>query len=137
MTPTPSTKVARKRRCKSTTSAGTPCQNYASSRSDYCFFHDPVQAEKRHRATAAGGKKGRRSTLPKDAPESAVTSADQVIKLISRTINQTLRGQIDPKVANCVGYLSGIILKAREQSDIEDRIARIEEELDKQQRQQQ
>jgi len=51
------------------------------------------------------------------------------VKLLSRTVNQTLRGEIDPKVANAVGYLSGVILRAREQGEIEERLAKIEEVL--------
>ena len=50
-----------------------------------------------------------------------------MIRLLSVTINQVRRGKLDPKVANAVGYLSGIILKAKEQSEIEVRIKQIEE----------
>jgi len=55
------------------------------------------------------------------------------VELLSRTVNQTLRGEIDPKVANAVGYLSSVILRAKEQGEIEERVAKIEEALKTQQ----
>jgi hypothetical protein len=53
-----------------------------------------------------------------------------VVELLSRTVNQTLRGEIDPKVANAVGYLSSVILRAREQGTLEERLAKLEEALE-------
>lgn len=67
--------------------------------------------------------------MPTGTPDFRATSAESVVKLLSRTVNQTLRGEIDPKVANAVGYLSGVILRAREQGEIEERLAKIEEVL--------
>jgi hypothetical protein len=58
-----------------------------------------------------------------------VSDASSVVESLSRTVNQTLRGEIDPKVANAEGYLSGVILRAREQGEIEERVAKIEEAL--------
>ncbi len=46
--------------------------------------------------------------------------------LLSDTIHQVRTGVIDPKVANCVGYLSGILLKAIEVGDIEERLSAME-----------
>lgn len=64
-----------------------------------------------------------------EAPDVAVESAQDVVRLLGETISQVRRGEIDPRIANSVGYLSGIVLKAREQGDIEDRLKLIEEEI--------
>jgi len=65
-------------------------------------------------------------TLSSDTPNAKIKSADDVVGLLSETINQVRRGEVDPKIANAVGYLSGIILRAREQGDIEERIVELE-----------
>ena len=59
----------------------------------------------------------------------AVRTPQDVVNLFGETISQLRRGEIDPRIANSVGYLSGIILKARDQGDIEDRLKRIEKEV--------
>jgi hypothetical protein len=45
------------------------------------------------------------------------------------TINQVRLGKIDPKVANAVGYLASVHLKALEQGPVQERLARIEASL--------
>ena len=60
-------------------------------------------------------------------PDLEIKGAEEVVRLLSVTINQVRKGEIDPRIANAVGYLSGIILKAKEQGDIEERLKQIEE----------
>ncbi|MFH1374362.1 MAG: hypothetical protein ABII79_11250 [bacterium] len=69
--------------------------------------------------------------MPKEAAEFEVKKSEDVVKLLSVTINQVRRGEIDPRIANSVGYLSGIILRAREQGDIEERLTQIEQIVQK------
>jgi len=46
--------------------------------------------------------------------------------LLAETINQVRRGEVDPRISNAVGYLAGILLKAKEKDEIEQRLARLE-----------
>jgi hypothetical protein len=55
-----------------------------------------------------------------------IRSVADVKGLLSETIHQVRTGALDPKVANCVGYLSGILLKAIEVGDVEERLAAME-----------
>jgi hypothetical protein len=48
------------------------------------------------------------------------------VQLLGETINQVRRGGIDLRVANCVGYLSGILLAALEKGQMEERLAALE-----------
>ena len=48
------------------------------------------------------------------------------MSLLGDTINRTRTGQIDPRVANSAGYLCGILLRAFEVSNVEDRLATLE-----------
>ena len=46
--------------------------------------------------------------------------------LLAATINQVRRGDLDPKVANTVGYLAGMLLKALDAGALEDRLLALE-----------
>ena len=65
-------------------------------------------------------------TLDADAPDIKVEDCQAVVKLISETINQVRKGQLDPRVANAVGYLANVLIKAVEQGDLEDRVKELE-----------
>jgi len=105
---------------------GEPCQTFAQQGSEYCFFHDPARAEKRLAAQSSGGSQNRMKTLGAEAPDLKVKDTRDVVNLISQTINQVRKGQLDPRVANAIGYLANILIKAAEQSDLEGRLAELE-----------
>lgn len=65
-------------------------------------------------------------TLAADAPDVKVADCRDVVILISQTINQVRKGQVDPRVANAVGYLANILIKAVEQGELEGRLAEVE-----------
>ena len=48
------------------------------------------------------------------------------MSLLGDTINRTRTGELDPRVANSVGYLCGILLRAFEVNNVEDRLAILE-----------
>jgi len=115
-----------KRTCQAETKAGTTCRAAALPESDFCFFHDPEHEADRREAHSAGGRQARVRTLPADAPTVKVENGKDVVALVSETINQVRRGQVDPRVANAVGYLANVLLKAVEQGDVERRLAELE-----------
>lgn len=65
-------------------------------------------------------------TLSADVPDVKVEDCGDVVRLVGATINQVRKGELDPRVANAVGYLANVLLKAVEQSDVEKRIAELE-----------
>jgi hypothetical protein len=65
-------------------------------------------------------------TLPADAPDVKIGDCADVVRLLAETINQVRRGEIDPRVANAVGYLANILLAATGQGELESRIAELE-----------
>lgn len=119
-------KRAAKKPCTAKKSDGEPCQAAALPGSDFCFFHDPAKAVARRRAQSLGGRGNRMVTLPADAPDVKVEDGADVVKLLGATINQVRRGEIDPRVANAVGYLSNIVLAATGQRELESRLAELE-----------
>ncbi len=116
------------RRCIAPTSSGSACGASVQTGSEYCFFHDPSRAHERDDARQRGGKQRARpaAVLDVETPAKDIKSVADVKGLLSDTIHQVRTGVIDPKVANCVGYLSGILLKAIEVGDIEERLSAME-----------
>jgi len=64
--------------------------------------------------------------LPTTAPDVRLRDARDVVELLAETINQVRRGEIDPKVANAVGYLGALMLRAMETTVTISRIAALE-----------
>ena len=126
-----STLISRKpkRVCRFRQPDGKRCQAKPIRDSAYCFWHDPAKSDARKDAGRIGGLRGRARTLSLDTPDFRVSNAESIVELLSKTVNQTLRGEIDPKVSNAIGYLSSVILRAKEQGEIEERVAKIEETL--------
>lgn len=50
----------------------------------------------------------------------------QVSDLLADSVNRLRRGQLDPRVANTMGYLTSVLLRALEQNPMEERLAYIE-----------
>jgi hypothetical protein len=102
------------------------CQAPALPGSEFCFFHDPSKSEKRREAQAQGGRQNRIKTLEDSAPNVKVKDCGDAIALLVQTINQVRKGEIDPRVANSVGFLSNILIKAMERDKLETRIEQLE-----------
>src|SRR5260370_27479740 len=107
------------RMCKASTRGGSRCEAAALEGSDFCFFDDPSRAAERREAQALGGQRNRMKTLDPAIPDVKFESSAQVVALLSDTINQVRKGDIDPRIGNTVGYLANLLLKALEQNELE------------------
>src|SRR5437764_120288 len=114
--------------CKHRTSGGKQCKAHRRVGDDFCFFHSPETIRQRRAARKAGGisRSRKASALPPDVPEIVVRNSSEVCALLTQTINQVRRGQIDARIANSAGYLSGILMRGLEQGQAEERLARLE-----------
>lgn len=120
------------RLCQQVKSDGHRCQARRIGGSEYCFFHEPKRIAERAAARRAGGLKKRMATLPDVTPDAPLADAHDVSRLLAETINQVRCGKLDPKVANAVGYLAGILLKAVQQTEVETRVAALEAAIKRQ-----
>ena len=113
--------------CRYLKSDGKQCMANVQSESEYCFFHDPTRATDRTKARRAGGReRTRKLLLPADSPRAELKSVGEVVRLLGETINHVRRGELDLRVANCVGYLSCILLAALEKGQMEGRLTALE-----------
>jgi len=115
-------------RCAQTRANGERCGGFAVIGSAYCFAHDPAQAEKRDDARRRGGEAGRIEPLGESSI--SLRSLGDVLGLVELTINDVRAGRVDVKVANAVGYLANVAMKAIEGSDLEARLEAIESVLE-------
>ena len=95
--------------------------------SQFCFTHNPETKKAKKEAVIRGGKSPKRNRNPLLPVE--LTDSKSVASLLARTINEVRVGEIDLRVANCVGYLAGHLIKALEVSDLEKRIEGIEKTI--------
>jgi hypothetical protein len=118
--------------CESVTGDGTACRARPVAGSRFCFFHDADRQTARRTAQRAGGQKKHLAVLPESVPDAPLKSAGDAVALLADTINQVRRGEIDPKVANAVGYLAGLLMKGLRETETERRLTALEAALKRQ-----
>lgn len=90
----------------------------------FCFSHEPSMREAKLAAVSRGGKTPKKNFNP--LPPVEINDAKDVTRLLALTINEVREGKIDLRVANCIGFLSGHLIKSLETSEVETRIKTIE-----------
>ncbi len=118
-------------KCQSRTRNGSECKATAQAGKDVCVFHDPEQAAIVRQARRAGGVKrsSRTRVLPADTPDVVLKNASDISGLLTDSINQLRRGQLDARIANGIGYLASIQLRSFEQCSTEKRLSMLEASL--------
>ena len=106
--------------CISIKKEGEQCEANAITDSDFCFSHDPSMEEAKKIATAKGGKSPKKNYDP--LPPIEVSSSKDVIRLLATTITEVRQGEIDLRVANCIGYLAGHLIKAFEVGEVNEKL---------------
>jgi hypothetical protein len=119
--------------CTAITRSGERCRGVAIDASGLCYSHSPNHADARKRAARKGGQRGGRGR-----------PATELFVLKSRLeglAEDVLAGHIDRSDAAVAGQLLNyairavsVGLKAREQEELEARLAEIEEALERQRR---
>lgn len=127
-------------KCRATRKDGSPCRGDALAGGDYCAFHAPEKAASFQNGRVEGGKAGKLATLPPSAIKpwrgqpgdvdvmQSVTPVE-LVNLLCQTIDDVRMGAVDPKVANSVGYLAGVIVKIQQYEALDERLAAIEQAL--------
>jgi hypothetical protein len=67
--------------------------------------------------------------LPADTSDHPLGNTTDVSSLLADSINRLRRGQLDPRVANAMGYLTSVLLRSLEQGPVEERLAKVEAAL--------
>lgn len=105
------------------------CSANAMIGSKFCFTHNPDVKEQKRAAIIKGGKMSKKNHS--SLPPIILNQSKDVVALLATTINEVRGGIIELKMANCIGYLSGHLIKAIEVSELEERVSKIEEIINK------
>jgi hypothetical protein len=114
--------------CAFTREDGVRCAGRVRPPARLCYLHDPEQAESRLEARRQGGRERSRpaAVLPPDTADAPLRTPADVRDLLGRTANQTLRGEVDPRVCNSVVYALSTLLRSIEGDEILRRIEALE-----------
>jgi len=116
------------RGCGAKTRSGSPCAAVPAPGSEFCPFHDPANTAAQREARREGGRRRSqpRAAVPPDAPDVTITGVKDVCALLTDTINHVRKGTLDGRIANTVGYLASVLIRALEVGDLEARLAALE-----------
>lgn len=115
--------------CKFIKTGDEKCEAWAMTDSNFCFSHNPEMEEAKKEAVIKGGQSPKKNFNP--LPPVKIKDNKDVVKLVSQVINEVRQGVVDVRVANCLFYGSGMLIRALEISDLEERIGKLEEALNK------
>lgn len=108
---------------------GKRCGSYPVEGSSYCINHEPRMQEKKLEAVKNGGAATSYEKLGLALPEMVISNPSDVVGAAVQTVNEVRAGQLPPKVASTIGYLLGIVLKAYEVANLDQRVELIESVL--------
>jgi hypothetical protein len=115
------------KKCKAKKPDGTPCGAYAMRGNEFCYLHNPsITDEKKNASRAKGGANRALMTVEKALPAMPLETPHDAVYLIADTISRVRAGELDIKIANCIGVLSGQLIKALELAQLKDKVAYIE-----------
>jgi len=113
-------------KCKFIKPDGTQCNANAMSGLDYCYTHNPDISNDEKREARQRGGQNRAVAISEPLPPLAIVEPNDAVLLIVDTINRVRAGELDIRVANCLGFLTDKLLKAFEVSKLNDRVELIE-----------
>jgi hypothetical protein len=94
-------------------------------------MHSPDRAAERQEGRRKGGRAATRpATLGEGAPEAPFGTVADILALLGQTVNQVRRGELDPKVGNCVGYLASVGLRAVDEGALAREVEELRREVE-------
>lgn len=95
----------------------------------YCYLHNPDISEEEKQLTRVKGGENNIVMVGEVIPPRSIRTSADIVELMEDIINRVGRGELDIRVANTMGYLAGVSQKSIRDTEIEDRLKRIEEAL--------
>jgi len=110
--------------CAATTKAGNPCRGRPVAGSRYCAFHDPQRAA----AVAAGRRAGGHSRRRESRSVALDVAGPRDVAAVLVGELSDLLGTVGPGLqrSRAVAYLAGVLLRAFEVGQLEDRLEALE-----------
>lgn len=114
------------KKCKFVKKNNEQCSAYAMQNSDYCFLHNPDISDDLKKQIQSKGGQGNKAQIAKPLPAVKIGKGKHVIDLLEDTINRVRGGELDIKIANCLGQLANVLLRAIEITNLENKVETVE-----------
>lgn len=98
------------------------CEAHAMHKSQFCYLHNPSISQEEKRDSQSRGGKENQIVIKTPLPPIKLTNPKDVIVLLEDTINAVRGGEMDVKIANCLGFLTDKLLKAYEVGELSDKV---------------
>ncbi|MBI5414465.1 hypothetical protein HZA38_03030 [Candidatus Peregrinibacteria bacterium] len=115
-----------KKNCQHVKKNGSECEAFPMHGEEYCFLHNPAIPDSQKKEIQTKGGKNSRITILEALTPMVLKEPDHVLGLLEDTVNRVRDGTMDVKIANCIGFLSGHILKSFEISDLKRKVDLLE-----------
>ena len=116
-------------KCKFIKPDGTKCNSFAMTNHDYCWRHSPdVSDEEKLESLKQGGKGGKRR-LVINLPDLKIENSHDLPPFLIETLRGVRGGIIDARIGSVIGYLTSILLRSFEISNLEERIEKLESSM--------
>src|SRR6266478_6639932 len=114
-------------KCSARTKLGNDCRAAAVMGTQFCALHgDPARAAELGRM---GGQKNRHYVDADEVRFPPPSTPEDIKNMLSQVMVDVHTGKLHPRIASTLAYLSGPLLKAIESTDVQQRLARLEKEL--------
>jgi hypothetical protein len=110
--------------CQGIRKDGRPCDLRIVADSGYCWAHNPAYAEARRRG---GQNKARTRRAEKLVP----STLRPVLTTLLDVLEETRRGDLDPKIAGAVASVAGAIVKVYSSATVEQQIVDLQMQIDR------
>jgi hypothetical protein len=112
---------------------GTQCQAYALPGQQSCVFHDPNRQEAGREARRRGARTRNTppAVVPADAEDLPLETPKEIQRLLADSINRLRKGNLDPRIANAIGYLATGLLKTLEWCGVAEQLEELKREVDR------
>jgi len=112
-------------KCSATTKRGNPCRAAAAYGSQFCPLHgDPARASELGRI---GGLQNRHYVETEEVTIALPSTPEDVKNVLAQAMVDVRAKRLDPRTASALAYMSGFLLKSFESTDVQQRLARLEE----------
>jgi len=115
-------------KCKHIKNNGEECKANAMD-NGYCYLHNPDIPEGQKQLARVKGGENNIVLVGDVMPVKNVKTNKDIVDLMEDVINRVKQGTLDIRVANTIGYLAGVSQKAIKETEVEERLKRIEDSL--------
>jgi hypothetical protein len=115
-------------RCPGTKRDNSPCTVMVEPPAQYCWWHDPANAEARHQAAVRGGKRAGRGRPQVELQDVKRRLSDLADAVLGGTVDKSV-GSVTSQILNVYIRAVSVELQAREQLELIERLEQLEAAL--------